>query len=409
MNLINEQTSSVLALAKQMKKRGCVLQYLEDEEFNGRTIVINGKELLHFANCSYLGLETSEKVKERSYHATKYHGSQFSCSRALLSSPLYSELEDLLVKVFPGYHVVTPTTTLGHCSVMPVLIQENDAIILDTYVHNSVRMASNLCKANGTFVVLSRHNDFEHVKYLVYRLKKDGYKNIWYCADGVYSMHGDKLKIHELAQLLDEEDNLYAYVDDAHGVSWTGKNGSGYVLNEYGLHRKMIIAVSFAKSFAACGGALIFPNPDWANLVRVAGQTMIFSGPISPPILGALIGSVEIHLSDDLTRYQDEILELIKYFRMMCINMNLPLYTKDETPIQMLKAGGSKLTYGILEKLIKMGVFATAAVYPAVPEEDSGIRVTLTRHLKKQDIDKLLNGVKIILNEIPAISYNKKN
>jgi 7-keto-8-aminopelargonate synthetase-like enzyme len=301
-----------------------------------------------------------------------------------------------LVKVFPGFHVVTPTTTLGHCSVMPVLIQENDAIILDTFVHNSVRMASNLCKANGTFVILSRHNDFEHVRYLIYRLKKDGYKNIWYCADGIYSMHGDKLKIHELAQLLDEEENLYAYVDDAHGVSWTGKNGSGYVLNEYGLHPKMIIAVSFAKSFAACGGALIFPNKEWAQLIRMTGQTMIFSGPISPPILGALIGSVKIHLSDNIIIYQQEILDLIRYFRNKCKAIKLPLFTKDETPIQMIKIGDPQLTYLILEELSKKGIFTTSAVYPAVPPEDAGIRITLTRHLKKEDIDILIDEMQNI-------------
>ena len=143
--------------------------------------------------------------------------------------------------------------------------------------------------------------------------------------------------------------------------------------------------------------------------MRAAGQTMIFSGPISPPILGALIGSVEIHLSDNLPGYQDELLDLIRYFRDKCKNMKLPLYTKDETPIQMLKAGSSKLTYLILEKLIQMGIFATSAVYPAVPEEDSGIRVTLTRHIKKQDIDKLLDCVNTLFNAITEKSSERIN
>ncbi len=402
--MINEQIKDIQEIVKQMQKRGCVLQYLEDKTFNGRSIIINGKKLLHFANCSYLGLETNKEIKESSHKATNSHGSQFSCSRVLLSSPLYKELEDLLSKIFPGFIVVTPTTTLGHCSVLPIMIQKNDAIILDTFVHNSVRMASQLCKANGTFIILARHNDIKHVKYLVYRLKKDGYNNIWYCADGIYSMHGDKLKIKELAHLLDEEENFYAYVDDAHGVSWTGKNGSGFVIGEYGLHPKMIIAISFAKSFAACGGALIFPKEEWAQLIRMTGQTMIFSGPISPPILGALIGSVKIHLSDNIKIYQQEILELIKYFREKCKTMELPLYTKDETPIQMIKIGDPKLTYLILEELTKKGIYTTAAVYPAVSPEDAGIRITLTRHIKKGDIDILIDEMqKIFVNKFKNI------
>jgi 7-keto-8-aminopelargonate synthetase-like enzyme len=114
--------------------------------------------------------------------------------------------------MFPGHQAVFPTTTLTHCSALPLLIHEKDAIILDAYVHNSVRMASQLCKANGTFVLLSRHNDMEYVKYLIYRLKKEGYRNIWYCADGIYSIHGNLCNVDGLKKLLDENDDFYAYV-----------------------------------------------------------------------------------------------------------------------------------------------------------------------------------------------------
>ena len=84
-------------------------------------------------------------------------------------------------------------------------------------------------------------------------------------------------------------------------------------------------------------------------------------------------------------------MDLIKYFRNKCKTLELPLYTQDETPIQMIKIGDPKLTYIILEELIRKGIFTTAAVFPAVPLEDAGIRVTLTRHLKKGDIDMLLD------------------
>lgn len=109
----------------------------------------------------------------------------------MFSSPLYKELEELLTGIFPGHHIIAQTVTLAHCGVLPLLINEADAIILDAYVHNSVRMASELCRAKGTFVVVAKHNNMEHVKYLAYRLKKEGKRNIWYCADGIYSIHGN--------------------------------------------------------------------------------------------------------------------------------------------------------------------------------------------------------------------------
>ncbi len=397
MNLFNVELSDLYYSAKQLYENGCVFQYIEDNKFNGRKVIIDNKELLYFASCSYLGLETHPKLIEGAIAATKYYGTQTPSSRAVLSSPLYKEVENLLKKIFPGFQIVTQTVTLGHFSVLPLLIKESDAIILDAYVHNSVRMASQQCKANGTSIFLSMHNNIEHVKYLIYRLKKEGYKNIWYCADGIYSIHGDLLNVKDLYELLDKEDNFYAYIDDAHGSGWSGKSGCGYVIGHYGLHPKTIVAVSFAKSFAACGGGLIVPDKELAELIRMTGQTMIFSGPIQPSTLGALIASLKIHLSDKIDEYQDELVRLILHFRKKSQELNLPIVTKDNTPIQLLRIGSMEYTFKALKKLRDRGCIATTAAYPAIAQGDEGIRITITRHLKKTDIDFFLENIREIL------------
>ena len=389
-NTFNEQYRELMEEAAYLHKMGCILQYNEDNEFNGRTIKVNGRVFLHFANCSYMGLEIHPLIKQGIIDAAKNQGSLFSSSRSVISCALYAELEELLSEIFPGYLVIAPTTTLAHCSVLPLMIREKDAIILDSFVHNSVRMASQLCKANGTFIITSRHNDIAYLEYLVYRLKKNGYRHIWYCADGIYSMQGDKLPLIQLHKLLKKEKNLYAYIDDAHGVSWTGLHGCGYVIGSYGLHERMIVVVTLGKSFAASGAALIFPDKKWAELVRTLGQTMIFSGPISPPILGAAIASAKIHLARELKHMQNEIKELIIYFKKRCQENNLPLANDDITPIQIIKTGDSKRTFYIAERLIDQGCFITSAIYPAVAKGNEGIRITLTRHLKKEDIDLLI-------------------
>ena len=383
---------------KKLQDIGAAFQYFEDTEFNGRTVTVNKKKLLNFASCSYMGLEKNQKMIKAAIEATKSFGTQTPSSRAILSSPLYTEIEKLITKIFPGYQVMTQTVTLGHFSVLPLFIKKDDAIILDSYVHNSIRMTSEWNKANGTFILLSKHNDMNHVKYLIKRLKKDGYKKIWYCADGIYSMHGNFINIKDLYQLLSEEDDFYAYVDDAHGSGWYGKNGQGYVLDTCGLHPKMIVAVSFAKSFATCGGALITPTKELAELIRFTGQTLIFSGPIQPGTLGALIASLKIHLSKNFSSMQNELQELIKYFRAKSDELNLPIVTRDLSPIQLLRIGDAEKTYNTLANLVRKGCIATAAFYPAVQVQDTGIRISLTRHLTKNDIDKFLSILKNIVD-----------
>jgi 7-keto-8-aminopelargonate synthetase-like enzyme len=382
---------------KNSRDSGHIFQYFEDPSYNGRTITVNGKELIHFASCGYLGLEKHPLMVNAAIDALKKYGTQTPSSRGILSSPLYKELEELLPSMFPGYQVVTQTVTLAHCAALPAIVRENDAIILDAYAHNSMRMASQICKSNGTFIIVSKHNDMENVKYLIYRLRKDGRKNIWYCADGIYSVHGNKCDVKGLIQLLNSEENFYAYVDDAHGTGWYGKNGSGYVINDFGLHEKMIVVESFAKSMCTSGGGLIIPDKLLAEYIHLLGQTMIFSGPIQPSTLGALIACVRLHLSEEITKYQNELLDLIKHFRLKSKELNLSFVTKDLTPIQLIRIGDHESTDRVVEKLIKKGFLPSTVLYPAIAKGDEGVRITITRHLTINDIDNLLGNLKEIM------------
>ncbi len=393
----NIEPAELFQVAKHLDKQGYNFQYLDDVPFNGRTINLHGRDLLHFANCSYMGLETHPSLIEASVEAVRKFGTQTSNSRAMVSLPLYKELEGYLRKAFKGHVVVSQTATLGHCSVLPLLISDTDAIILDAYAHNSVRMAAQLCKANGTFTMLSLHNQIENVEYFVKRLRKDGYRNIWYCADGIYSIHGNLCDVKGLYELLDRYDNFYAYLDDAHGTGWCGKNGSGYVIGSFGLHRKVIVTESFSKSMASSGGCIVVPDSNLAEYIRYAGQTLIFSGPIQPAVLGSMIASMKLHLSEQIEPMQEELAGLIRHFRRKSIELELPIVTLDETPIQLLRIGDVDKTYHILDELINKGFYPMTAMYPAISKGDEGIRITITRHLTRQDIDLFLETLKTLV------------
>ena len=271
----------------------------DDGPIDGRTIAIDGNTMLNFGSCSYLGLELDPRMRDAVINAVTRYGTQFSSSRTYLSSPQYAQLEPLLGEMFGGHVLVTPTTPLGHLAALPVLVGPRDAVILDHQVHASVHMASNQLRVQGTTVELVRHNDVERLEKLIVRLAA-GHDRVWYLADGVYSMFADLAPFAELAGLLDRHPNLHFYIDDSHGVGWTGTHGRGPALEALGMHPRLIVAASLNKSFAAAGGALVFPDPELRRRVRTAGGPMIFSGPIQPPLLGAALESARIHLSDEL-------------------------------------------------------------------------------------------------------------
>ncbi|MDH5598029.1 MAG: aminotransferase class I/II-fold pyridoxal phosphate-dependent enzyme, partial [Cyclobacteriaceae bacterium] len=266
----------------------------EDDFLDGRTIQLNGEKLINFGSCSYLGLETNERIKQGAIKATLEQGTQFSSSRLFIQNKLYIEAENLLEQIFESPVLLSPTTTLGHMAAIPVLVQDEDLIILDHQVHGSVQNAVNLIKYRGVKVEIIRHNDLQELEEIIKR-NNTKYNKIWYMIDGVYSMYGDYSPKEEIINLLEKYENFWVYCDDAHGMSWTGKNGRGYFLGENTIHEHMIVASSLCKAFGCGGGVLVFPNQELKRRVRTCGSSFTFSGPVQPPILGAIIEAAKIH------------------------------------------------------------------------------------------------------------------
>lgn len=370
---------------------------IEDQELNGRTVHVNGKEVVNFGSCSYLGLEKHPKIIEGVIDAVTKYGSQFSSSRAYASVTLYSEAEQLLAEMFERPVLLAPTVTLGHLSNIPTLVGDRDAVILDLQVHSCVQTAAQLVKARGVHVEIIRHNRMDILEERINELK-DKYEKIWYMADGVYSMYGDFLPINELYDLLDHYDQLQLYVDDAHGTGWIGKNGAGYVLSQKPYHERLYLVAGLAKSFAACGGVLVFPNERIKQKVRNCGGTFIFSGPIQPPMLGAIIASAKIHLSPEIKSYQQELQKRIDYFVETCKSFNLPLIGESNSPIFFIGVGRPGVGYNMVTRIMNKGYYINLSVFPSVPYKNTGLRIPLTANHTFEDIYNLLQ---IIAEQLP--------
>lgn len=364
----------------------------EDAILDGRTIKIRGREIINFSSCSYLGLEMNESIKNGAIEAIKKFGTQFSSSRAYLSLSLYRELENLLSLMFEMPVIASPTTTLGHFSNIPVLVSPDDLVIMDAKLHASVQMALQLIKARGGKIEVVRHNRIDMLEDIILN-NKDKYNKIWYMADGVYSMYGDYSPVEDLMELLDRQEQLHLYFDDAHGMSWTGKNGTGYVRSKMKRHERLYLTTSLNKAFASGGGALIFPNEEARRRVRNCGSTMIFSGPMQPSSLGAGIASAEIHLSNEIYSLQEQLQNRITYFHDLAKKLNLPLISDSNSPIKFIGVGKPGVGYSMVRRLMDKGYFVNLSIFPSVSYNNTGLRIPITNLHSLEDIEMLLNHI----------------
>ena len=120
---------------------------------------------------------------------------------------------------------------------------------------------------------------------------------------------------------------------------------------------------------------------------------MIFSGPVQPPMLGAAIASARIHLSQEITWMQQELLERIQLCNELMQEKGLPLVSPATTPIRFVATGWTRVAHNVMHRLMEAGFFANIVGFPAVPLKQSGIRITITRHQSEDDIRSLVDAL----------------
>lgn len=396
MNMFADRRTKVIwdsfALGRSLN---IIHQVADDQPLTGRTVPVRGRDLINFVSCSYLGLELDQRVINGVSEAALRYGAAFSASRTYLSAAPYQEFEVLLSTITGAYPVVTTTTTLGHFSFMSVMIQPGDVILLDQQVHNSVQLAAQTVTSKVKIIPV-RHNDVNRLEQLVAKyLANPETNHVWYCGDGIYSMYGDVAPVKELVELLNRYDRFYCYLDDAHGMSTRGQFGRGYVLSQIDrLHERLVVAVSFAKSFGMGGGAaILLPRPEWQDILKTCGSTMIFSGPISPPMLGGGIESAKIHLSHEFPTLLSDLHRRIELFRSVASRLGLKVLSSDLSPIQYIMIGELEKTILVTKEVFDAGFIVNICSYPAVAINHAGLRLTLTRHVTDNDIHQVLQAV----------------
>lgn len=156
-NLINEIISAA-------KKKGIIHLATEDTQYDGRIITIDGKPLINFGSYCYLGLETDQRLKDAGINAIQCYGIQYPSTRAYTSNTLYNELEKLVRMMFNAPIILSTCLTTGHDGVMPVIIEDGDAIILDQQVHASVQKPARALQLDGVTLTIIRHNKLDELK-----------------------------------------------------------------------------------------------------------------------------------------------------------------------------------------------------------------------------------------------------
>ncbi len=375
------------------KQQGVLHLYAQGEKFNGRTIEVKDRSLYHFGTTGYLGLEQDSRLKTAAIDAINKYGTQFPLSKSYISNPLYASLEQKIGEMYGHPIIITKNSTLGHIGVIPSAVQDQDAIILDHQVHWSVQSAAKILKNRSVPIDMVRHNDLNMLEDKIKQYANQR-KKIWYMADGIYSMYGDFAPIADLMTLSQKYPQLNFYFDDVHGMSWIGKNGTGYVLSELKeLSENVLLFGTLSKTFGASGAVLICANKKMYNRIKTFGGPLTFSAQLEPASIGAAIASAEIHLSPEIYSLQAELRDRVTYFNKLLQQTDLPLIDENISPVFYIGTGMPKTGYNFVNRLMKEGFYVNLGIFPAVPVKNTGVRITISKHNQNDEIKGLVEAM----------------
>jgi 8-amino-7-oxononanoate synthase len=313
-------------------------------------------EVLMCGSNNYLGLTSHPAVHARARAAMEEYGSSRTGSRLLNGNvPLHEELErDLADYLGMPAALVFPTGYQANLGAVSSLVRRDDVVIIDREAHASVYDG---CAMSLAKVRRFAHNDMADLERRLAACPPDTGRLV--VVDGVYSMAGDLCPLPETVRLC-RRYGARLLVDDAHGLGVLA--GGRGTCAHFGLSDQVdLVTVTFSKSLASVGGAVLGPA-EVIEYLRHHARPLIFSAAAAPASLAAAQAALSVLRAEPWRGRQ--ALENASYVQRELVAMGYEPFPS-ETPIVSVPLDGVVPTLFMWRSLLERGVYVNAVLPPA--------------------------------------------
>lgn len=381
--------------AETVRRLGLYPYFREIESAQDTEVIIQGKKVLMLGSNSYLGLTSDPRVKKAAIDAIEKYGTGCAGSRFLNGSlDIHTALEERLAAfVDKETAIIFSTGFMANLGFIAAVVQRGDYILADRLDHASIIDGANL-----SFGRLKRfeHNDPSSLEAVLKSIPLEAGKLI--VIDGIFSMDGDIADLPRIVPLA-EKYNTAVMVDDAHALGVIGPRGEGTAAH-FGLQDKIdAIMGTFSKSLATVGG-FIAGNAKLIDFLRHTSRALMFSASLPPASVAVVMKSLDIIEQEPERR--EALWENTKAMAEGLLDLRFDIGSSN-TPVIPIFIGGMEKTFRMCMRLQEEGVFVNPVVPPAVPQNNSLIRISLMATHTRQQIDTALSSLKKVGREMNVI------
>jgi 7-keto-8-aminopelargonate synthetase-like enzyme len=349
---------------------------------SARTVELDGRALVYFGGCGYLGLAHHPRVVAALTEGLRRFGVSAGASRETTGNCVaYDELElQIAARLERPAAVLTPEGYTANFVAAQAIARERRVALVDDRSHPSLFDAAHSARLE---VHAWPHGDLESLRKL---LREHGRRAV-VMTDGVFPMLGEFARASELAELAREFD-AGSWFDDCHGTGVVGARGRG-VLEHFGVSGDDVVLTSTLSKALGCYGGFVAGSRPFAEAVREHSQAYIGSTPPPPAVACAALAALELAFDD--SSLIARLRESTALVRAGFARLGLPL-PAENLPVFAFAFDDAARMERLHDELRRDGLFAPYVRYFDSARAGS-FRIVVNAAHELEDLRRLLAGL----------------
>jgi len=355
-------------------------------------------KLINLSSYNYLGFSYHPEVIKAAQDAVAKNG--LGAASTPIGSGTYKihkDLEHEIIKFFGLKDRAVSLFTSGYgtnVGVIPAIIKPGNHVLLDSAAHMSMVEGARL---SGGKVWIFNHNDMKHAEEILMKVC-DGNARVLICTEGIFSADGDRGNIKELVRLA-KKYGAFTYIDEAHSVLVAGENGRGVCEEQGVLDDVDFYVMTFTKAFGGIGGALI-AKKEIVHYINFYARIRMFSCSLDPAVTGGMVKVVQLAGSEIGKERRIRIKENAAYF-ISLLKGKVNMGVCDSWVVTVI-CGKDNQQLELYTYLQRKGLDASIIQFPAVPKDESRMRLFVTSENTKE---QLYRAAEIILDTAEKFNF----
>jgi 8-amino-7-oxononanoate synthase len=282
--------------------------------------------------------------------------------------------------------LVYSTGYMANSGIIPALMDRHSIVLSDKLNHASIIDGIILSRAK---LVRYPHVDMQALQEILENLPATRHKLI--VTDTIFSMDGDRAPLREIVDLA-RRYGVMIMVDEAHAFGVLGAHGGGLV-EELGLDKKIDIQMGTLSKAAGCFGAYVCGTKVLRDYLINKSRSFIYTTAMPPMLAQAARAALQIIRQENQLRFK--VQDSADYLRTKLQTMGFDTMNSS-TPIIPILIKDPLQAKAMSRRLLEQGIFVQAIRPPTVPTGKARLRLTVMAPHTQDDLDQLLNAVKVL-------------